>query len=316
MGGTGANNYTEGQAYTIGVLSAWTLTVTNDGTDSGTVSSEPPGISCGTDCAYEFDDGTEVTLTAVAEPGSSFYGWSGACTGTEKTCTVVMDEDTAVTAAFGSDFDNDDVPDEVENQATAFNGSDPGDGNGDGVQDREQADVTSLPNENEDGMVTLANVNGKTQSQVRIIPEENAPMDSQGFTPDFSDGMISFKLDNCTPGQQIAMVVYLDRDESVNAYWKLNRNTDRWTDIADTIEHIGTKTVIAFHIEEGGPYDTDDDTTTITDPGGPGFLSQGQPIPSLKNWGLLLLIGFLMLGSMRVIKRRGANRAFNKSNGI
>jgi hypothetical protein len=40
-----------------------------------------------------------VTLTPTADAGSTFTGWSGACTGTG-TCTVTMDQDRAVTATF------------------------------------------------------------------------------------------------------------------------------------------------------------------------------------------------------------------------
>jgi len=38
-------------------------------------------------------------LTATAAAGSTFTGWSGACTGTG-TCVVTMDQDRAVTATF------------------------------------------------------------------------------------------------------------------------------------------------------------------------------------------------------------------------
>ncbi len=46
-----------------------TLTVITSG--SGTVSSDPPGINCGTDCSEQYDQGTVVTLTA--QPGCRFY---------------------------------------------------------------------------------------------------------------------------------------------------------------------------------------------------------------------------------------------------
>ncbi len=75
------------------------LSVTLDGTGGGTVTSNPTGIYCGTDCSESFDYGTVVTLTAVAETGSIFTGWSGACTGTDD-CTVTMDMAQSVTAIF------------------------------------------------------------------------------------------------------------------------------------------------------------------------------------------------------------------------
>ena len=78
------------------------LNVTKDGTGSGTVTSEPAGIDCGTGagCQSEFDHGTVVTLTATADTGSTFAGWSGeGCSGTGD-CTVTMTGTRSVTATF------------------------------------------------------------------------------------------------------------------------------------------------------------------------------------------------------------------------
>jgi uncharacterized repeat protein (TIGR01451 family)/uncharacterized repeat protein (TIGR02543 family) len=77
-----------------------TLTVAKAGLGSGSVTSSPAGISCGATCSASYNEGTSVTLTATAAAGSTFTGWSGACTGTG-TCTVTMDQDRSVTATFG-----------------------------------------------------------------------------------------------------------------------------------------------------------------------------------------------------------------------
>ena len=47
-----------------------------------------------------YDIGTTVTLTATAAGGSVFSGWDGACAGQAGACTVTMNSDSAVTAAF------------------------------------------------------------------------------------------------------------------------------------------------------------------------------------------------------------------------
>jgi hypothetical protein len=43
---------------------------------SGTVTSNPPGINCPTECAEEFDAGSRVTLTAQPAAGETFLGWA------------------------------------------------------------------------------------------------------------------------------------------------------------------------------------------------------------------------------------------------
>src|SRR5206468_7313655 len=68
------------------------------GTGSGTVTSMPTGITCGTDCST-YASGTAVTLTAAPAAGSVFTGWSGGCTGTGS-CSVTLTSATTVTATF------------------------------------------------------------------------------------------------------------------------------------------------------------------------------------------------------------------------
>ena len=76
-----------------------TLTVDKAGAGSGTITSNPAGIDCGSSCSHAFEHGTVVTLTATAGIGATFTGWSGACSGTG-TCTLTMSEDRAATATF------------------------------------------------------------------------------------------------------------------------------------------------------------------------------------------------------------------------
>ena len=81
-------------------LNTYLLTVSKDGTGSGTVTSSPSGIDCGGTCLYIYDYNTTVTLTATPATGSTFAGWSGGgCTGTG-TCAVSMTQAQTVTATF------------------------------------------------------------------------------------------------------------------------------------------------------------------------------------------------------------------------
>jgi hypothetical protein len=79
--------------------SQFSLAVTRDGRGSGTITSSPAGIDCGTACSAPFDSATVVTLTAVSATGSVFAGWGGACTGAG-TCQVTMAEAASVTATW------------------------------------------------------------------------------------------------------------------------------------------------------------------------------------------------------------------------
>lgn len=83
----------------ISLATTQTLTVTLSGTGSGTVTSSPSGINCPGTCSAKFNSGTAVTLPAAAGAGSSFAGWSGACSGTG-TCNVTMSAAKSVTATF------------------------------------------------------------------------------------------------------------------------------------------------------------------------------------------------------------------------
>ncbi len=77
-----------------------TLSVTRTG--SGTVSSVPAGITCGSDCSENYPANTAVTLTATAASGYGFSGWSGGCAGTAPTCTLTLSAHQTVTATFNA----------------------------------------------------------------------------------------------------------------------------------------------------------------------------------------------------------------------
>ena len=57
-------------------------------------------IDCLPDCAGTFVIGKTVTLTAKAATGSHFKRWTGACSGTQRTCTVRLSQSKSVTAIF------------------------------------------------------------------------------------------------------------------------------------------------------------------------------------------------------------------------
>jgi uncharacterized delta-60 repeat protein len=89
------------QVFELVRYSGSALTVSKTGSGTGSVTSNPGGISCGSTCSAPFA-AVPVTLTATAAAGSTFVGWSGSCSGSG-TCTVATAGDRAVTARFESD---------------------------------------------------------------------------------------------------------------------------------------------------------------------------------------------------------------------
>ena len=93
-----AGNGTVTVTATFAALPTYTITVSKQG--SGTVSSSPAGIKCGSVCSAAYASGTVVTLTAVPAGRARFKGWSGGgCSGTG-TCTVTLTGNVSVLATF------------------------------------------------------------------------------------------------------------------------------------------------------------------------------------------------------------------------
>ena len=81
------------------VVVTFPLDVSNNGTGTGTVTSNPAGINCGATCTASFISGASVTLTPTPAAGSVFAGWGGACSGSGA-CIVSMTQARSVTATF------------------------------------------------------------------------------------------------------------------------------------------------------------------------------------------------------------------------
>ncbi len=82
-------------------LLKYQLNVNKTGTGTGTITSNPFGISCGGDCAESYNFGTSVTLTAIPDSKSAFSGWQGDCSG-KSPCTLTMTGYKTATADFTS----------------------------------------------------------------------------------------------------------------------------------------------------------------------------------------------------------------------
>lgn len=100
--GAGACSVTMNQARTVGAdfaVKTFALTVSKLGTGTGSVTSAPAGISCGSTCSATYRYGTTVSLTAAPVSNSTFSAWTGACSGSG-TCNVTMTAARSVSAIF------------------------------------------------------------------------------------------------------------------------------------------------------------------------------------------------------------------------
>jgi Divergent InlB B-repeat domain len=77
-----------------------TADVVVSGNGTGSVSSEPAAITCGSVCSAEFPRLTQIKLTADPDLLSHFAGWTGACEGQENPCVLNLEGDVQAGAVF------------------------------------------------------------------------------------------------------------------------------------------------------------------------------------------------------------------------
>ena len=79
-----------------------TLTVNKSGRGTGTVTDNTGAIVCGFTCQATYLQGTQITLTATPDFGSTFNEWrNGPCNNQTGLCVLTMDRDRTVDANFG-----------------------------------------------------------------------------------------------------------------------------------------------------------------------------------------------------------------------
>lgn len=78
------------------------LTVSVDGSGSGSIEISPSDVSCNRSCEYKFTPGRRVVATAEPSAGSTFEGWGDACSG-EGRCAFVMDRPRSLSATFSEE---------------------------------------------------------------------------------------------------------------------------------------------------------------------------------------------------------------------
>lgn len=114
-------------------------------------------------------------------------------------------------------------------------------------------------------------------------------------------GLLSFEVNGVTPsGNSGDFSVYVDANAPVNGYYKKNRVSGRWENIATAITTVGTRKRIDFTLTDGDDFDTAGMANgRIADPGGPGSMSTAAAVtrvPILSPWAMATL-AVLMAGS-------------------
>jgi len=207
----------------------------------------------------------------------------------------------SVTSASVTVDDNDGVASDVESGVPNPSGGGTGDGNGDSVADSDQTHVTSLQTASGGGYATIVSLGNKPLINVSAIPKP-ADAPNSATTP---YGAFVFTATGVASGATEDFELYLPYNPAIRGAWKKNRLTGVWENVATAVTHIGTsKTKITFSLIEGGPYDADGMTGNgqIQDPIVP--FGGVASIPTLSEWGMILLSSLLALGAVSVLRRQ------------
>lgn len=160
------------------------------------------------------------------------------------------------------------------------------DGNGDGVPDDQQENVTAIPSAADDGYVTFE-TSGGGFSSLNATATHGAPEDPPGDAS-FPAGFLDFTLEEVAAGETATVTIFTD--EVVSGYWKYGHTpddpNDHWYEFTydgSTGAEVLPDGRIVLHFVDGERGD--DDLTTngvIVDPGAPAF-QVGSAIQVLRT---------------------------------
>ncbi len=213
--------------------------------------------------------------------------------------TAYGDNETFTTSADGTG-----VP--TETQDAGPNG---GDGNGDGTPDSKQTNVASLPAAAGEGYLTVEVTGCDQIEQVQTYSDGSVGAEDPGYSYPF--GLVGFEIP-CSP---VTVRIYYHGAESLDGctYRKYGPTPEDWNafiwytmpNATFGTEVIGGVTVpyVEFTLTESA---LGDDTLgfPIVDQGG--IAVRGAAIPTLSEWGMMILFLLTITGGLLVSRRRRA----------
>ena len=178
-----------------------------------------------------------------------------------------------------------------------------GDGNGNGVPDKNEPDVASLPTSTGAGYMTVRVSGCNTISRVRSYQaeRENIPFDS-GFTHPY--GLVGFEI----PCALATVTIYYHdaQDLSGMNYRKYGPTpagfgSSSWCTVPGVEFGADAAGAYArFTLRDGALGDDIPGDGRITDQGGPGSGRGAVAVPAMGHWGTLLLI--LTLAAVGILR--------------
>ncbi|MDD2880336.1 MAG: DUF4347 domain-containing protein [Rhodoferax sp.] len=189
----------------------------------------------------------------------------------------------------------------VENNAPAKTGGHLGDGNGDGVADALQSNVTSIPflntptaqsNPSNAPSIYVSLVADSRNGNIDTADSNTASLSNQhqldrpADAPDSLQmpiGLIAFSANVGFAGTTETFSLFVDASLAVNGYWKKDPISSTWVNLASPafggqVVSDGGKTRLDFQITDGGRFDSDGKADgVITDPGAAGYFQPSNP---------------------------------------
>jgi hypothetical protein len=284
----------------------YTITATASPSAGGTVTCSPNPVN----------SGSSSTCTPTAATGYTFSSFSGDCSGSTCTLTNVTANKSVsanfvvnavagqcgpangvatLTSPLAQNLCTTGTASNVTAAAGGYSWSCAGVGSGAPASCTAPGAVP--PGSTGTATFELLSGSGCTLQSVNLLaPPVGGP--GNGVTMPY--GVVDFVLVSCIADRATVRMTYSGTIEGMQ-FWKYINAT--WRQVSDVIISGNTAT---FTIVDNGPYDADNQLGVIADPGGPGVGPSAASIPTLSEWGLILMAGLLgMFGLAQVRRGKG-----------